>query len=377
MKTSNFTYAKVLLFVAVFITGLCSPVASKQQASPFKVLAFYTNYADMGDKAHSAFALEANTWFPTVAAANGFIYESTTDWNKLNAANLANYKVIMFLDNYPGGATQRTAFQNYITNGGGWIGFHVCMFNMDPCCLVNWDWYTKTLVGTEFYKNNTWAPTTAVLAVEDTSYVITKGFPKKFTGPVNEWYAWTGNVKGNANLKVLCSIHTDSYPLGTGTGSGGASEIWQNNGEYRPMIWVNKNYKAMYTNAGHDLVNYGTGVGQSKTFSCALYDTILIRAIKYYAGVTTSLEGSKPVDRNVTSPNPMMTMKTDANSITLTLAGGGTIVAILYDTNGRILREARGIGGSCRLDRSGLSSGVGIVKVTSSSGVASKFSISQ
>jgi hypothetical protein len=133
----------------------------------------------------------------------------------------------------------------------------------------------------------------------------------------------------------------------------------------------------MYTNAGHDLVNYSTGVGQSKTFSCALYDTILIRAIKYYAGVTTSLESSEPVARNVPSPNPMMTIKTDAHSITLTLAGGGTIFAILYDTKGRILREAGGIGGTCRLDRSGLSSGVGIVKVTSSSGVVSRFSVNQ
>jgi hypothetical protein len=372
MSTAMLQKVKVCTAGLLLCLGMFSLSQAKQQASQFKVLAFYTPYASMGDKAHSAFSLEANTWFPTAAAANGFTYESTTNWNDLNATKLAGYKVVMFLDNYPGGSAQRTAFENYIKNGGGWIGFHVCMFNMSTCCLANWDWYTKTLVGSDFYKNNTWAPTTAVLAVEDTSYVITKKFPVKFTGPVNEWYAWTGNVKGNANLKVLCSIHTDSYPLGTGTGSGGASEIWQNNGEYRPIIWVNKNYKALYTNAGHNLVNYSTGASQSQTFSCALYDTILIRAIKYYAGVTTSLEGGKPVARNVTQTNPMMTIKTDANYINVNLGIPGNIIATMTDANGRIVGKASGIRDICRIDRSNLRSGIYFVKVQSLSGVLSR-----
>jgi hypothetical protein len=342
--------------------GLYSTSFAKPQASQFKVLAFYTPYAQMGDKAHAAYALEANTWFPTAAAANGFTYESSTNFGDLNATKLAGYKVIMFLDNYPGDGNQRTAFQNYVTSGGGFIGFHVSAFNQNP---AGWSWYFSTFLAMGSYKNNTWAPTTAVLAVEDTSFVITKGFPIKFTAPVNEWYAWMNDLRQNSNIKVLCSIHTDSYPLGTGTGSGGASEIWQNNGEYRPIIWTNKNFKMMYSNIGHDDVDYGTGIGKSKTFTSHIqYDTLVIRAIKYCAGVTTSIEGGQPIAERSNSIDNRMTVATNANGVIVSMVGAANISAELIDANGRSVARSQSAAGPCFLNRSGLCAGAYFLQVT-------------
>jgi type 1 glutamine amidotransferase len=369
MSTAMLQKFKVYTAGLLLCLGLFSFSQAKQQASQFKVLAFYTPYAQMGDKAHSAYALEANTWFPTAAAANGFTYESSTNFGDLNATKLAGYKVIMFLDNYPGDGNQRTALQTYVTNGGGFIGFHVSAFNQNP---AGWSWYFSTFLAMGSYKNNTWAPTTAVLAVEDTTFVITKGFPKKFTAPVNEWYAWNNDLRQNANIKVLCSIHTDSYPLGTGTGSGGASEIWQNNGEYRPIIWTNKNFKMLYSNIGHDDVDYGTGIGKTKTFSNAQYDTLVIRAIKYCAGVTTSIEGEQPVARNAMQTMPGISIKTDVNFIHVCLENSGNILATMSDAKGRIVHKTSGTSGVCRIERSNIKSGIYFIKVQSSSGVLSR-----
>jgi hypothetical protein len=346
--------------------GLYSLAMAAPQASPFKVLAFYTPYAQMGDKAHAAYALEANTWFPTIAAANGFTYETTTNFGDLNATKLAGYKVIMFLDNYPGDGNQRTALQTYVTNGGGFIGCHVSAFNQNP---AGWSWYFSTFLAMGSYKNNTWAPTTAVLTVEDTSFAITKKFPVKFTAPVNEWYAWMNDLRKNADIKVLCSINVDSYPLGTGTGSGGASEIWQNNGEYRPIIWTNTKYKMMYTNIGHDDVDYGTGIGKTKTFSNAQYDTLIIRAIKYCAGIATSIIGEKPTSAQALRTNSGFSVRAEGNYVAVSFTNADHFTATLTDLKGRVIAAANGSSGQGRIECAGAGRGAYFIRVASERGV--------
>src|SRR5262245_56092889 len=78
---------------------------------PFKVAAFYTGKAD---QAHISFVKEANEWFPAAAKENGFTYETTNDWKKLNATYLADCQVVLFLDTRPEGPEQRQAFQEYM-----------------------------------------------------------------------------------------------------------------------------------------------------------------------------------------------------------------------------------------------------------------------
>ena len=362
MRKSIGAKLKVFCLGIVVLLGQYSFLQAKPAASSFKVLAFYTPYAQMGDAAHAAFALEANTWFPTVAAANGFTYESTTNWGDLNATKLAGYKVIMWLDNYTGDGNQRTAFQNYVTNGGGFIGFHVSAFNQNP---ADWSWYFSTFLAMGSYKNNTWAPTTAVLTVEDTSYVITKGFPKIFTGPVNEWYAWNNDLRKNADIKVLCSINAASYPLGTGTGAGGASEIWQNNGEYRPIIWTNTKYKMMYTNIGHDDVDYSTRIGKTKAFDTLLYAKIVLNAIKYFAGVTTSIEGSKEPTGRLSVRNIPFVVKTNRDFITVSYSRSDKFNVSIIDLKGRIVYSGIGRSNECVINRNAIVQGSYIVKIKS------------
>ncbi len=353
-----------LLCLGVLVL-LChySSVQAKPQMSPFKVLGFYTNYPDMGDAAHAAFALEANNWFRKVSTANGFIYDSTKNFSDLNATKLANYKVIMFFDNYPGDNGQRNAFETYIKNGGGWIGFHVAIFNMvtsDPnCCLSHWPWYNDTLLGSGLFNNNTWFPTPAILDVEDTSNVITKGFPKTFKCCTNEWYSWKNDLRNNPNIKILCSINPKSFPLGTDP-----SQSWTSG--YYPVVWKNKNYNAMYCNMGHDSVNYSTRVGISKTFSDTMYCKLLLNALKSFAGVITESENIKQVSEKA---GTTLSLKSDAQNISISLANEGKISVILSDVNGRVLSRETGINGQCEIDRSKIGPGVYIITAKGANGV--------
>src|SRR5690349_9696961 len=110
--------AAALSLLTVITAGVALRPAEAAAATPFKVLAFYNG---TWDAAHIDFDKEARDWFPRAGAQYGFTWEATTDWSRLNAGELAQYKVIMFLDDAPP-ADRRAAFQQYMQNGGAWMG---------------------------------------------------------------------------------------------------------------------------------------------------------------------------------------------------------------------------------------------------------------
>jgi hypothetical protein len=61
-----------------------------------------------------------------------FTYDSTNNWNNLNADFLSHYQVVIFLDTRPDDSLQRLAFQQYMENGGGWMGSHFSAFALTP-----------------------------------------------------------------------------------------------------------------------------------------------------------------------------------------------------------------------------------------------------
>ena len=224
--------------------------ASGQETSPrFRVIAFFTAREDL---AHISFVHEANLWFSKVAAENGFAYDSTNDWNNLNPVFLSRYRVVLFLDTRPEEKAQREAFQKYMDQGGGWIGFHFAGFALTPSAYPqDWDWYHNDFLGSGQYLSNTWRPVAATLKVEDPLHPFTKNLPRTFDSAPNEWYRWEKDLRRNPDIDILLSIDSSSFPLGTGPKP---HEIWR--GGYYPVVWTNKRFKMMYVNMGHNDMDY-------------------------------------------------------------------------------------------------------------------------
>lgn len=236
------------ILLAIICFSIPNTYAQSRQAK-FKVIAFFTG---KDDPAHISFVHEANKWFPKVAAQYHFTYDSTQNWNNLNPEFLAKYQVILFLDTRPEDPAQRKAFQTYMENGGGWMGFHFAAFALSPSAVpANWDWYHNVFLGSGQYGSNTWRPTSAVLRVEDTKHPVTKGLPQTFKASPNEWYRWENDLRKNPNISILCAIDSSSFPLGTGPKQ---SEIWHSG--YYPVVWSNRNYKMVYVNMGHNDMDY-------------------------------------------------------------------------------------------------------------------------
>jgi hypothetical protein len=242
----------------------------------FRVIAFYTGKSD---RAHISFVGEANRWFGRMAAEHGFAYDSTTNWENLNLEFLAKYNVVVFLDTRPESPAQREAFQSYIRNGGGWIGFHFAGFALTPSQFPqNWDWYHNEFLGAGSYAGNTWKPTAAVLRVEDLEHPVTKGLPATFKASPNEWYKWTSDLRTNRDIKILASIDPASFPLGTGPKP---REIWHSG--YYPVVWSNLKHRMVYFNMGHNDIDYDKKTYQelSSTFGNEAQDRLVLNALEW------------------------------------------------------------------------------------------------
>jgi hypothetical protein len=249
---------------AVIVLTICLAIVSDalvvDKRAEFRVVAFHDGESD---QAHASFVREADKWFSEMAAEYRFTYESTKDWNNLNPDFLSNTNIVVFLDARPDSVSQRTAFQQYMEEGGAWMGFHFAAFALTPSAFPqNWDWYHNQFLGSGQYVSNTWRPTAAVLRVENRKHPATRHLPETFISTPNEWYRWEKDLRTNQDIDILISIDSTSFPLGTGPKQ---HEIWHRG--YYPVVWTNKNYKMLYINMGHNDIDYENKTGKELSFT--------------------------------------------------------------------------------------------------------------
>ncbi len=185
-----------------------------------------------------------------------FIYDTETDWTAMTDDYLADYDVVMFLDNVPG-EEQLRALHRYVDAGGAWLGFHVCGFLMEDLD-VNSEryWYHYEFLGSGNYATNTWHPTPERVYVETADHYATANMPESFISAPNEWYGWECDLTENEDITVLAALDSsredNTFPIGTPTTR--PNECW--NEGYWPVAWANNNYNMVYFNMGHNWQDY-------------------------------------------------------------------------------------------------------------------------
>lgn len=209
--------------------------ANYAKAPRFKALIYYTQHAE---EAHVQFAEQATTFFKKLNYGDGFVLDITTDFSKYPYEKLKEYNVIIMLNTSPNTKAERDAFEQYMENGGGWVGFHAAAYNDKN---THWPWFVKFLGGGVFYCNN-WPPQPVLVEVDNEEHPVTKNLPASFVAPASEWYQWTPSPHQNKDVEVLLSLSPKNYPLGI--------KDVVNFGDF-PIVWSNKNYRMIYLNMGH------------------------------------------------------------------------------------------------------------------------------
>ncbi len=170
-----------------------------------------------------------------LGADNHFTVDATEDSTMISSDNLKNYNAVIFLSTTGTvlGADQEKALQQFVHNGGGFVGIHAA-----SDCEYGWPWYVK-LIGGNFLSHP--RPQKAKLVVVNKNHPATNELPDTWER-TDEWY----NFKNlNPDVTVLLSIDETSY-------TGGA------NGNNHPMAWFH-NYeggKVFYTELGHTVDSF-------------------------------------------------------------------------------------------------------------------------
>jgi uncharacterized protein len=276
------TRTALALACLLLVSACAKHVVPRPSEPSFRVLAFFTGKQD---QAHISFLGEAVKWFPEQAARNGFSFDTTSDWRRLNDTVLARYQVVVFLDTRPEDSAQRAAFQRYMERGGAWMGFHFAGFALGQSKYpANWPWYHDTFLGAGQYASNTWRPTSAVLRVEDASHPVTRALPRTFRSNPSEWYRWEHDLRTNPDIGILLAIDSTSFPLGTGPKP---HEIWHSG--YYPVAWTHRKYRMIYFNFGHNDIDYEhkydtTNRTLSYTLGNPVQDRLIVDALMWLGG---------------------------------------------------------------------------------------------
>ncbi|WP_033148455.1 glycosyl hydrolase family 18 protein [Prevotella sp. P6B1] len=189
------------------------------------------------EPAHVEFDKQAIRFFHKLSYGEGFTYDVRTSC-PTSLDTLKQYDVVVMLNSLPHEKKGRKAFEQYMEQGGGWIGFHATGYND---ANTHWPWLNKFLGCGSFLSNN-WPPQSALLDVETRHHPVTRTLPNEFVAPASEFYQFSPSPRVNKDVEVLISISPKNYPFGI-------KDI-VTHGDF-PIVWTNKKYRMVYLNMGH------------------------------------------------------------------------------------------------------------------------------
>lgn len=234
---------KILTLMLLVLTA--SGIMSGQQptdypgnyahAPRFKALLYYS---DTAEPDHVIFADQAYDFFWRLTWGEGYILDKTTSLHDYPYERLKDYDVIICINTAPVEEAERKAFEQYMENGGGWVGFHAAGYND---ASTKWPWYNKFL-GAGTFLCNSWPPQPALLEVNTKNHPVTKNLPDEFVAPRCEWYMWNEPATSRKNVQVLLSLSQKNFPIGI--------KDVVSFGDF-PIVWTNCDYRMIYLNIGH------------------------------------------------------------------------------------------------------------------------------
>ncbi|MGW4462147.1 ThuA domain-containing protein [Micromonospora sp. NPDC004704] len=197
----------LLAITALVLTIAPAPASA---AARFRVLVFSKTTNFYHDSIPAGVAA-----IQQLGLTHDFEVEATTDAAAFTDANLARFDALVFnnTNSTPEAgnllnAAQRTAFQNFVRQGGGWVGLHAA-----TASERDWTWY-EGLVGTIFDYHPDFSSTGGVfpgrIKVLDKAHPSTASLPELWERS-EEWYNWrtnpTGKVHTLAQIKVRDGIN--------------------------------------------------------------------------------------------------------------------------------------------------------------------------
>jgi cytochrome c len=240
---------------------------------------------------------------------HSFSVEVTQDAGQFTTQNLAQYEAVVFLSTTGDvlNSSQESAFENYIHNGGGFVGIHAASDTE-----YDWPWYGG-LVGA-YFSSHPPGTANASVKVADRVHPSTEGLPFIWER-TDEWYNFQENPRGQVH--VLATLDEMSY-------SGGDM------GFDHPVIWCHEydGGRSWYTALGHTVESYSEDLFREHVWG----------GIQYAAGMITG-DFEATVDQNfevsIIDDNPV-------NALSLTVLPDLRVIYIEREGNVKLYDPGTG-----------------------------------
>lgn len=210
----------------------------------------------------------AHAAFLAMAERKGFTIVSTESGGVFNAKSLSQFDAVVW-NNISGDVltlSQRKALQDYLVNGGAFLGVHGTAG--DP--VYFWDWYPDVLIGARF-AGHPMAPQfqESRVAVEG-AHPLAAGLPSEWR-MTDEWYSFSTNPRSSGS-KVIATLDESTY-----------KQVGMMNTDLRmgdhPIAWTHciGKGRVFYSAIGH----------RPETYSEPHYVQMLENAVDWAAGPKT------------------------------------------------------------------------------------------
>ncbi|MEU3132499.1 ThuA domain-containing protein [Streptomyces sp. NPDC006854] len=184
--------------------------------------------------------------------------DSTESAAQFTTSNLARYDAVAFLSTTGDvlNAEQQKAFENYVANGGGYVGIHAAADTE-----YDWEFYGG-LVGAYFDSHPQIQPVT--VRVEDHDHPATAHLDEEWER-TDEWYNYRTNPRDKA--KVLATLDETTYTGGNMKGD-------------HPISWCQtyQGGRSFYTGLGHTKESYAEPAFRSHVLGGLRYATGQVKA---------------------------------------------------------------------------------------------------
>lgn len=222
----SFRFARTFaIVISVFL------LPSVSRAHDYKVLVFSKTAGYRHDSIPAGIAA-----IQQLGMDHDFEVVATEDATQINAANLAQFAAVVFLQTSGDflNTSQEAALQQFIQADGGFVGVHAASTG-EPA----WPWYGQLMGAT--FTNHPAIQQATVLAL-DRAHPSTAVLPERWV-ITDEWYNFQANPRGNVH--VLATLDESTYTGGT-------------LGHDHPIAWCQDfdGGRSWYTALGHSIASY-------------------------------------------------------------------------------------------------------------------------
>ncbi len=280
---------------------------SAASADAGKVLVF-TGTAGAANPATPA----AASALQALAAANDFTATVSDAASDINAANLAGYRAVVFVNSSGDvlNGTQETDLQNYVQEGGGFVGIgDTALLEQGGADFFN------TLVGLAAART-TGAPTTSAQDVEflDRVNPATRNDPL-VNSQTSNWYSWATNPTGTVH--TVARVRFNALPDGTSVTNDAIQRLTgtQNTNQpqlERPASWCRdvQQGRSFYTMLGGTEGSYASTNLQKHLLGAVQWASGMVRG-NCKATITSNYQTTR-----ITPPNPNNTSNAFTGELT-------------------------------------------------------------